>query len=145
MERLLVKWQTARKLVPAPRTKIRDMDFGIGIIFFGTTSHAAYEAISRLSRRGLKINSLRLRAFPFQDEVIGFINDHRQIFVIEQNRDAQLRTMLMTENAISPRKLQSILNFDGLPITADFITDKIQALLDNEPPASLQAAKGGKA
>jgi 2-oxoglutarate ferredoxin oxidoreductase subunit alpha len=145
MERLLVKWQTARKLVPAPRTKIRDMDFGIGVIFFGTTSHAAYEAISRLSRRGLKINSLRLRAFPFQDEVIGFINDHRQIFVIEQNRDAQLRTMLMTENAISPRKLQSILNFDGLPITADFITDKIQALLDNEPPASLQAAKGGKA
>lgn len=145
MERLLVKWQTAHKLVPAPRTKIRDIDFGIGVIFFGTTTHAAYEAISRLSRRGLKINSLRLRAFPFQDEVIDFINDHQIIFVIEQNRDGQLRTMLMTENGISPRKLQSILNFDGLPITADFITDKIQALLENESPASLQAAKGGKA
>jgi 2-oxoglutarate ferredoxin oxidoreductase subunit alpha len=145
MERLLVKWETARSLVPEPRTKIRDPEFGIGVIFFGTTTHAAYEAISRFSKRGLKINSLRLRAFPFQDEVIEFINKHETIFVIEQNRDAQLRTMLMTENAISPKKMQSILNFDGLPITADFITDNIRALLDNEHPASPQGSKGGKA
>jgi 2-oxoglutarate ferredoxin oxidoreductase subunit alpha len=145
MERLLIKWETARSLVPSPRTKIRDIEYRIGVIFFGTTTHAAYEAISRFSKRGLKINSLRLRAFPFQDEVIAFINDHETIFVIEQNRDAQLRTMLMTENAISPGKLQSILNFDGLPITADFITENIQARLGNNYQTNPQDSKGGKA
>ncbi len=144
MERLLVKWETARSLVPPPRTKIRDVDFGIGVIFFGTTTHAAYEAISRFTKRGLKINSLRIRSFPFQDEVISFINDHETIFIIEQNRDAQLRTMLMTENAISPRKMKSILNFDGLPITADFITDKIRSLLDIDQQAGAEGSKGGK-
>ena len=144
MERLLVKWETARSLVAVPHTKIRDVDFGIGIIFYGTTTHAAYEAIDRFTKRGLKINSLRVRSFPFQDEVISFINDHETIFVIEQNRDAQLRTMLMTENAISPRKMQSILNFDGLPITADFITDKIRSLLDIDQQADTKGSKGGK-
>lgn len=145
MERLLVKWQTARGLMPVPHTKIRDTDHAVGVVFFGTTTHAAYEAISRLAEQGLKINSLRLRAFPFQDEVADFINRHRLIFIIEQNRDGQLRTMLMTENGISPRKLQSILNFDGLPITADFITEKIQALLAKEHPEHLQVSQGGQA
>lgn len=145
LERLLVKWETARSLVPKPHTKIHDSEFGIGVIFYGTTTHAAYEAIDRFSKSGLKINTLRIRAFPFQDEVIEYINKHETIFVIEQNRDAQLRTMLMTENAISPRKLQSILNFDGLPITADFITENIQALLDNDQLTSSQGSKGGKA
>jgi 2-oxoglutarate ferredoxin oxidoreductase subunit alpha len=144
MERLLVKWETARSLVPAPRTKIRDVDLGIGVVFYGTTTHAAYEAISRFAKRGLKINSLRVRSFPFQDEVIAFINDHETIFVIEQNRDAQLRTMLMTESAISPKKMQAILNFDGLPITADFITDKIRALIDIDQQAGTEGSKGGK-
>jgi len=145
LERLLIKWETARSLVPKPHEKIRDPDFGIGVIFYGTTTHAAYEAISRLSKQGLKINSLRIRAFPFQDEVIEYINKHETIFVIEQNRDAQLRTMLMTESAISPRKLLSILNFDGLPITADFITENIQALLENNRQTSSQGSKGEKA
>ncbi|MGB3212880.1 MAG: 2-oxoacid:acceptor oxidoreductase subunit alpha [Desulforhopalus sp.] len=145
MERLLVKWETSRSLVPPPRIKIRDPKFDIGVIFYGTTTHAAYEAMSRFSEHGVKINSLRLRAFPFQDEVVDFINKHQTIFVIEQNRDAQLRTMLMTENDISPRKLQPVLNFDGLPITANFITDKIRAMLDNDPKESPQSNKGGKA
>jgi 2-oxoglutarate ferredoxin oxidoreductase subunit alpha len=145
MERLLVKWGTARKLVPGPRTKIRDPKFDIGVIFYGTTTHAAYEAISRFAKRGLKINSMRVRAFPFQEEVIEFINEHATIFVIEQNRDAQLRTMLMAENDISPRKMQSILNFDGLPITADFITDNIRALLDIDQQTKKKGSKGGKA
>lgn len=136
MERLLVKWDTARSMVPGPRTKIRDTKNNVGIVFYGTTTHAAYEAIERFSGKGLKINTMRVRAFPFQEEVIEFINDHEVIFVIEQNRDAQLRTMLMNENAISPRKLQSILNFDGLPITADFITERIQTLLEADQKLS---------
>jgi len=145
MDRLLRKWDTARTLTPGPRTKIKDPDFGIGVIFYGTTTHSAYEAISRLEKQGLKINTLRVRAFPFQQEVIDFINEHETIFVIEQNRDAQLRTVLMTENALSPRKLQAILNFDGLPITADFITEKISELLNIDWQNGPKGTEGGKA
>ncbi|SDP13463.1 2-oxoacid:acceptor oxidoreductase subunit alpha [Desulforhopalus singaporensis] len=130
MERLLVKWDTAKTLVPSPRTKIRDPKKNIALVFYGTTTHAAYEAMARLEKRGTVTNSMRIRAFPFQDEVINFIDQHQQVFVIEQNRDAQLRTLLIAENSISPTKLQSVLNFDGLPITADFITEKISALLE---------------
>jgi 2-oxoglutarate ferredoxin oxidoreductase subunit alpha len=145
MERLLVKWQTARTLVPAPRTKIRDPQSRIGAVFFGTTTHAAYEAISRFSRQGLKINSLRLRAFPFQEEVIDFIDSHETIFVIEQNRDGQLRTMLLSECNILPHKLRSILNFDGLPITADFISARIQDFFDHQNSRPPEGTQGGKA
>jgi 2-oxoglutarate/2-oxoacid ferredoxin oxidoreductase subunit alpha len=145
MERLLVKWETTRSLVPTPHIKIRDTDLGVGVVFFGTTTHAAYEAISRLAKTGLKINSMRIRSFPFQDEVIAFINDHKTIFIIEQNRDAQLRTMLMTECSISPTKLQSILHYEGLPITADFITNNLLAGLEIQSQASPQDSKGGKA
>ncbi len=144
LDRLLVKWETARSLVPGPRPKIYDPEFGIGAIFYGTTTHAAYEAVTRLSEQGLHINTMRIRSFPFQDEVIEFINKHETIFVIEQNRDAQLRTMLMTENALSPRKLQSILNYDGLPITADFITENIRALLEDDQQPRPKVSKGGK-
>ena len=144
MERLLVKWETAKDFVPTPRTKIRDVENKVGVLFYGTTTHAAYEAISRFSKKGLKINSLRIRAFPFQQEVIDFINSHETIFVIEQNRDAQLRTLLMAENSVSPTKLQSILNYDGLPITANFITEKIETLLAAEKYLEPEG-KGGKA
>ncbi|MGW8195737.1 MAG: 2-oxoacid:acceptor oxidoreductase subunit alpha [Desulforhopalus sp.] len=145
MERLLVKWETARSLVPRPHVKIRDDQFAIGVIFYGTTTHAAYEAISRFSDRGLQINSLRVRAFPFQDEVIDYINMHDTIFVIEQNRDGQLRTMLMNENSISPQKLLSVRNFDGLPITAKFIAEKIQSLLTIEKLPKTPETSGGAA
>jgi len=144
MERLMVKWDTAKSLVPGPRVKIRDPKNKIGVLFYGTTTHATYEAIARFSKKGLKINSLRIRAFPFQKEVIDFINTHETIFIIEQNRDAQLRTLLMAEDSVSPTKLQSILNYDGLPITANFITDKIDNLLAAEKQLGSEG-KGGKA
>lgn len=144
MERLLVKWETARSLVPAPHIHIRDNNNSIGIVFFGTTTHAAYEATERFAKRGLQINSMRIRSFPFQDEVIAFINDHETIYVIEQNRDAQLRTMLMTECSIPPKKLQSILHYEGMPVTADFITNSIQSDLEAHPQSGLNGSKGGK-
>ncbi len=146
MKRLLVKWQTARTLIPSPRIKIRDPEYTIGLLFYGTSTHAAYESISRFSRNGLEINSLRVRAFPFQDEVIEFINQHSILFVIEQNRDGQLRTMLINECEIDPAKLQSILNIDGLPIAASFITDAIQGSNLITIPESLQKQNkpGGK-
>ena len=146
MKRLLVKWQTARTLIPSPRIKIRDPEYTIGLLFYGTSTHAAYESISRFSRDGLEINSLRVRAFPFQDEVIEFINQHSILFVIEQNRDGQLRTMLINECEIDPARLQSILNIDGLPIAASFITDAILSSTLITIPESLQKQNttGGK-
>jgi len=125
MKRLLVKWETARTLLPLPRIKITNPEYDVGLLFFGTSTHAAYESVSRFSDEGIEMNSLRIRAFPFQDEVFNFIHQHKTLFVIEQNRDGQMRTMLINEGGISPEKLQPILNIDGLPITADFITDSI--------------------
>lgn len=147
MERLLVKWQTARSLVPAPRVKLRDPQSPAGAIFFGTTTHAAYEAIGRLARQGMKINSLRLRAFPFQDEVGAFIDRHQTIFVIEQNRDGQLRSLLINECGTAPAKFHSILHFDGLPVTADFIFSEFQRFFGREGdlvPAAGKTSKGGQ-
>jgi len=141
MERLLLKWQTARGLVPAPHIKIRDPESRLAAIFFGTTTHAAYEALGGLASRGVRINSLRLRAFPFQDSVIEFINTHESVFVIEQNRDGQLRTMLINEGNFSPQKLLSVLNFDGLPITAACIAGKIESLLEHSTQP--RSNKGG--
>lgn len=146
MERLLVKWETARTLVPAPRTKIRDAEQKICAVFFGTTTHSAYEAIGRFGKEGVHINTLRLRGFPFQDEVVDFINGHETVFVIEQNRDAQLKTMLTTDRSIPPDRMISILNFDGMPITAQFIYDKIKVILSRETGSKKgkKTAKGGK-
>ena len=143
MERLLVKWQTARRLVPMPHIKIRDKKSKLGAIFFGTTTHAAYEAISGLKDMGTTINSLRLRAFPWQDEVAEFINSHELIFVIEQNRDGQLRTLLINEGNFLPEKLLPVRNYDGLPITASCIAAKIQTLLEQKQQQS--SKDGGKA
>ena len=146
MKRLLVKWETARSLIPAPKIKIRDPEYKIGLIFYGTSTHSTYEAVSRFSQEGVKLNSLRVRAFPFQDEVVEFVDRHEVVFVIEQNRDGQLRTMLTSECGIDPKKLQSILNIDGLPITANFITNSIRNSRFITPTQSLQnqAMTGGK-
>ncbi|MDK9707108.1 MAG: 2-oxoacid:acceptor oxidoreductase subunit alpha [Desulforhopalus sp.] len=143
MERLLVKWQTARGLVPGPRIRTRHPESRLGAIFFGTTTDAAYEAIHSLGDQGIAINSLRLRAFPLTDEVLAFIHGHEQVFVIEQNRDGQLRTLLISEGDFTPQKLLSVLNFDGLPITASCIAGQIQSLLSQQQePVSKD---GGKA
>ena len=145
MERLLVKWDTARSLLPAPRTKVRDPEHKICAVFFGTTTHAAYEAIGRFKKQGILINSLRIRAFPFDNESVDFINSHDIVCVIEQNRDAQLRTMLMVDRDIPPQRLTPVLNFDGMPITANFIYDKISAILSEKMPAGIADSQGGEA
>lgn len=132
MERLLTKWETAKTIVPGPHVKIRKEQSTIGALFFGTTTHAAYEAIERLENMGTTVNTLRLRSFPFSGEVIDFIDRHDTIFIIEQNRDAQLRTLLLAEEPIPREKLVSVLCFDGLPITADFITEELQAHLNGQ-------------
>jgi len=129
MLRLSKKWQTAKTLVPKPHIKISDTGAGYGAVFFGTSTQASHEALETLGSQGIMINTLRLRGFPFQDEVKAFIDRHNTVFVIEQNRDGQMRTLLINECGIRPDKLVSITHFDGLPITAGPISDSIRQIL----------------
>ena len=127
MERLQLKWESAKRLLPLARIKITHPQSRLGAVFFGTTTPSAYEAIAMLQEQGVGINTMRLRAFPFQQEVLDFINNHELVFVIEQNRDGQMRTLLINEGNLPPQKLISILSYDGLPIASRYIT---QALKD---------------
>ena len=129
MQRLLRKFDTAKKMVPKPIVRQATQPARYGAIYFGSTSAAMDEAMAKLEAQGIHIDTMRLRAFPFADDVIEFVNAHEQVFVIEQNRDAQMRMLLVNEGAIDPARFISILHFDGTPITARFITAEVEARL----------------
>jgi 2-oxoglutarate ferredoxin oxidoreductase subunit alpha len=129
MERLLRKFDTAKSLVPAPIHIPAKKQTGFGVIYFGSTSPAMNEALETLDAQGLHVDALRVRGFPFAGEVFDFIGQHELVFVVEQNRDAQLRTLLMNEGGVDPAKLVKVLNYDGAPITARFIVGRISALM----------------
>lgn len=130
MQRLLRKFNTAKTLVPQPIETRHETAATVGVIYFGSTSPAMSEAMDNLQRRGLIVDSLRLRAFPFPDSVMDFIARHEKIFVVEQNRDGQMRSMLINEGNINPAKLIAVLHYDGTPITARFITYSICTQLE---------------
>jgi 2-oxoglutarate ferredoxin oxidoreductase subunit alpha len=125
MQRLLKKFETAKQIVPRPIRRDAKQATRFGAIYYGSTSPAMDEALDTLDAQGLHLDTLRIRAFPFHDDVIDFVTAHDQLFVIEQNRDAQLRTLLITEGEIDPAKLIKVLNYDGSPITARFIAGAI--------------------
>jgi 2-oxoglutarate ferredoxin oxidoreductase subunit alpha len=125
MLRLLRKFETAKQMVPAPVRQNSKAPTRWGVIYYGSTSIAMDEALATLEDQGLHLNALRVRGFPFSDAVVDFINAHDQIFVVEQNRDAQLRKLIVNECSIDPARFISILNFDGAPITARFIIREI--------------------
>ena len=125
MQRLLRKFETAKSLVPAPIRQDAEEPTRFGVIHFGSTAAAMREALDALETRGIALDTLRVRAFPFADAVIDFILAHDQVFVVEQNRDGQLRTLLLNEGAIDPARLISVPHYDGAPITARFIADEI--------------------
>jgi 2-oxoglutarate ferredoxin oxidoreductase subunit alpha len=125
MQRLLRKFETAKRLVPAPELRAARQPTRVGAIYFGSTSPAMHEALDRLNEQGLHVDALRVRAFPFGEEVSEFIAEHDQVFVVEQNRDAQLRMLLVNECVVDPAKLIPILHYDGTPITARFIAGEI--------------------
>ena len=136
MERLLKKFDTARSLVPQPVLHRAAQPTRDGAIFFGSTSPAMAEARALLDDRGLHLDTLRLRAFPFPDAVAEFIASHDRVFVVEQNRDAQMKSLLVNELGIDPAKLVSILHFDGTPITARFIAGAISNALAAPAPST---------
>ena len=129
MQRLLRKFETAKELVPKPVLRPARQATRFGAIYFGSTSPAMYEALDLFDEQGLHVDALRVRAFPFSDEVSEFIAGHDQVFVVEQNRDAQLRMMLVNECAADPARLLPVLHYDGTPITARFIVREITAKL----------------
>jgi 2-oxoglutarate ferredoxin oxidoreductase subunit alpha len=129
MERLMKKWETAKSLVPAPQLYQKTYQSKDGILFFGTSHYAAEEAMDILKQDKIVLDAIRIKAFPFNNEVQDFIDKHERIFVIEQNRDAQMKSLLMIELGANPAKLISILNYDGMPITAEKIMNEIEAVV----------------
>jgi len=125
VERLRRKFATAAHLVPAPIPKPAARRTVLGVIYFGSTTPAMDEALQSLAEAGIHLDGLRLRAFPFPDSVRLFLDAHETVFVVEQNRDAQMRSLLVNELEIAPARLTKVLHFDGTPITARFITDAI--------------------
>ncbi len=125
VQRLLKKFATAAILVPQPEVRAAAKKTRLGVIYFGSTAPAMDEALVALAASGIHIDALRLKAFPFPASVNDFINTHDHVFVVEQNRDAQMRGMLINELEIDPSWLIKVLHYDGTPITARFITEAI--------------------
>jgi 2-oxoglutarate ferredoxin oxidoreductase subunit alpha len=130
MQRLLRKFETAKDLVPRPVLANADKPTKYGVIYYGSTSPAMDEAIDLIEARGHALDRMRIRAFPFHSSVNSFVADHDFVYVVEQNRDAQLRSLIVNECGIDPVRLVPILHYDGTPITARFIEKAIGDHLD---------------
>jgi 2-oxoglutarate ferredoxin oxidoreductase subunit alpha len=141
VDRLKVKWETAKQRVP--RAVIEEADSRVAIVSVGSCDGAVREALALLRREGVSVSYLRVRAFPFGEEVERFLARHELLFVVEQNRDAQLRQLLTLETAVDKRRLRSLLHYSGLPICARFIVEGVLAelapLLVAQPQDAVQA------
>ncbi len=145
MKRIMTKWETARGCVPCPEITIRDKGSKLGAIYYGSTTNAALEAFDQLADQAVCVNTMRILAYPFQKEVFEFINRHDLVFVVEQNRDAQMKILLSGECQVAPEKMVSITNFNGLPITATIITNQIHTtLLTRSREQVPESSAGGK-
>ncbi len=143
MERLNAKMETAKNYVPGPvcyeaAKKTRD-----GVIFYGSSTDASLEALDLLAEQGLHLDALRLRAFPFNKEVTHFIDNHDRVFVIEQNRDGQMRKLLIIECDLNPKKLLSAVHYDGMPMTALGVSRQIAEVLGKNNVTPLRKRKAG--
>ena len=129
MERLQKKFETAKTLVPGPVLRPAAKPARAGVLYFGSTSPAMSEALDLLEHDKLYVDALRIRAYPFCDDIMAFIAAHENVFVVEQNSDAQLRGMLILEGNLNAAKLIPVLHYDGTPITARFIAGAIAGKL----------------
>ncbi len=128
VDRLLVKWETSRSMVPRPAieySKFHDT----AILSVGSCDGAVKEALLRLKEKNIGLNYCRVKAFPFNDDIKDFIDKHERVYVVEQNRDAQLRSLLILDADADPRKLIPMLHYDGMPINADFVIDRVEKQL----------------
>ncbi|HYF59656.1 MAG TPA: 2-oxoacid:acceptor oxidoreductase subunit alpha [Burkholderiaceae bacterium] len=141
MERLLRKFDTAKSLVPQPVVRRAAKRTPYGAIFFGSTSPAMAEALEVLEEHGVALDTMRLRAFPFPESVREFCEEHETVFVVEQNRDAQMRSLLVNELQLDPARLVPVLHYDGTPITARFIIARITAAATGAAPSARGARR----
>ena len=125
IDRLLVKWETARSMLPKPEVRYRKAN-KLGLLTIGSGDSACVEALDILEQDGVGLNYCRVKAFPFATEVAKFIEQHDAVFVVEQNRDAQLRTLLINDIEADQNTLIPLLHYDGMPISAGFIVDRIR-------------------
>jgi 2-oxoglutarate ferredoxin oxidoreductase subunit alpha len=128
VDRLLVKWETSRSMVPRPAieySKFHDT----AILSVGSCDGAVKEALLKLKENNIGLNYCRVKAFPFNDDIKDFIDKHERVYVVEQNRDAQLRSLLILDADADPRKLIPMLHYDGMPINADFVIDRVEKQL----------------
>ena len=125
MQRLQKKWATTANLVPAPLVRAAARKTRLGVMHFGSTAAAMDEALLALADAHIALDAMRLRAFPFPAAVAEFIAAHDRVFVVEQNRDGQIRQLLINELQVDPARLIPVLHYDGTPITARFITQAI--------------------
>ena len=123
MERLLSKWETAKTILPS--AEINSSKQKVGVLYFGTTAYPIPEAQDMLRQEGISFDLCRIRSFPFNKEVVSFVNDHEVVFVAEQNRDAQMRTLLINEEDFEPAKIVPVLYYAGLSMSADVIQKQI--------------------
>ncbi|MFN7919994.1 MAG: 2-oxoacid:acceptor oxidoreductase subunit alpha [Bryobacteraceae bacterium] len=138
MDRLLKKFDTAKTLIPKPLVRNAPKPTRLGAIYYGSTSPAMAEALDRLEEKGVHIDAMRVRGFPFSNEVSDFIGAHEFVFVVEQNRDAQLRMLLVNECGIDPARLVPVLHYDGTPITARFIINAIAHETEGLTPVTVE-------
>ncbi|MCI1709532.1 MAG: 2-oxoacid:acceptor oxidoreductase subunit alpha [Chiayiivirga sp.] len=141
MQRLLKKFDSAKALVPQPLERRSAKPARVGAIYYGSTSPAMDEAIAVLERDGTALDTLRVRAFPFPESVREFVLSHERVFVIEQNRDAQLRSLLVNEFDLDPARLEPVLHYDGTPITARFIVREIERRAGSARVISLESGR----
>ncbi len=135
LDRLMVKWETARNKVPAPELTAAEQRADCGIIAFGSSHGAVTEALDRLNENGIHADYLRLRAFPFSDAVQEFLDRHDRVFVVEQNRDAQMRSLLLLETRARRDQLIPVLHYNGMPIPSDIVFESIRDHLRQEAVA----------
>ncbi|MGE4659107.1 MAG: 2-oxoacid:acceptor oxidoreductase subunit alpha [Gammaproteobacteria bacterium] len=126
VDRLMIKWQTAIKLVPDPYIRRTRKATQWAIVSVGSCDNAVQEAIDRLSRKGIYLNYLRVKAFPFGKKVSSFLHKHERVFVVEQNRDAQLKSLLCLETDYSKQRMDSVLHYSGLPIDSSCIIAAVE-------------------
>jgi 2-oxoglutarate ferredoxin oxidoreductase subunit alpha len=136
----LHKFETAKRLVPRPIKRAAREATRYGALYFGSTAPAMTEALEALEQRGIHLDTMRIRAFPFHDDILDFVAAHDRVFVVEQNRDAQLRTLLISEGDLDPSRLVPILHYDGTPVTARFIVKAIADMLSVVTLAPLKKA-----
>ncbi|MGD8359436.1 MAG: 2-oxoacid:acceptor oxidoreductase subunit alpha, partial [Lysobacterales bacterium] len=135
VDRLLVKWETARRLVPSAVLSRADRKTPLGIIAFGSSDGAVIEGRDKLAEQGIHADYLRLRAFPFGEEVVDFLHEHETVFVVEQNRDAQMKSLLILETNDIADRLVSIRHYNGMPIPSECVVQGIASHIEKEAAA----------